>query len=475
VSDAEPAEPTRLTDPGGEAVLLQAAVDEAARLLAADGGMIYLLDESGRELRFAFDAGITDRRRRAWVRRLRLPLGVGMFGRAVAERRVVSTADYMTDTSFAHTPAADRVVRVVGMRSMVVAPLIAGDSILGALGVFHGQPEAVGEPEIALVRALADHAAAAIANLRLIADLARSREAAARRAETERTLREIAARITAVRDPTAILHLIAAEAARILGHDRVSSTCPTTDRRHRLTWYSRPRSGDDWPPRPSRRGGCVGKAIAERRPFITGDYLADDRFTIARGPIGKAESGAPPWRRRWSPGQPLGAMLVEAPEKDAPTRRTATSTRCPPGGSFGDAHSSISWSAPASCVRAEERRCRDARSRPSATRPSCSRGSSARPPGCSGRRGRRSTWSTPSAASPSGSTRRAPRARAPRVGSRTAGCPAGRSGPVARSGPATTGPIARSVTRAPPMPSCAPPACVRSSRHRSSATRGCSA
>src|SRR5436190_18131496 len=53
-----------------------AAVAEAARLLDADGAMVYLVDPAPGHLRFAHDAGIKSRRRRAWVRSLDLPVGV---------------------------------------------------------------------------------------------------------------------------------------------------------------------------------------------------------------------------------------------------------------------------------------------------------------------------------------------------------------------------------------------------------------
>ena len=40
-----------------------------------------LLDPATDVLRFAFDAGIQSEQSRRWVRRIELPIGVGMFGR----------------------------------------------------------------------------------------------------------------------------------------------------------------------------------------------------------------------------------------------------------------------------------------------------------------------------------------------------------------------------------------------------------
>ena len=96
--------------------LLTAAVVEAARLLDTDGAMVYLLDPVSRRLRFAHDAGIDSPRSREWVRSIDLPVGVGMFGRAVAERTTVVTGDYLNDPSFDHAEEPDRVVRDVGIR-----------------------------------------------------------------------------------------------------------------------------------------------------------------------------------------------------------------------------------------------------------------------------------------------------------------------------------------------------------------------
>lgn len=215
--------------------LLIAATDEAARLLEADGAMVYLLDPATGRLRFAHDAGIQGERSRAWVRSIDLPVGVGMFGRAVAERAVVITGNYLDDPSFDHAVEPDRVVQDVGIKSMVVAPLTAGDEVFGALGTFSIRPNAFAPAQIGLVRALADHAAAAMRNVRLIealdssrreladrADVERSlREALARRADAEQALREIAARITILRAPAEILQDVVEQAGRLVKADGV--------------------------------------------------------------------------------------------------------------------------------------------------------------------------------------------------------------------------------------------------------------
>ena len=156
--------------------LLQAAVTEVARLLEADGAMIYLVDDASGELLFAHDAGITNPEARRLIRDLTLPIGTGMFGTAVATARLTVTDDYPADRRFTHSPVADRIVQAAGMRSMAVAPLMDNGRAIGAMGAYASRPAAFTETEIGLLRALADHAATAIANQRLVAQLAASEQ-----------------------------------------------------------------------------------------------------------------------------------------------------------------------------------------------------------------------------------------------------------------------------------------------------------
>ena len=80
-----------------DAELLISAVTEAARLIDSDGAMIYLYNEEHGELRFAYDAGVTSDAARRMLRELRLPIGRGMFGTALARRELVYTDEYATD------------------------------------------------------------------------------------------------------------------------------------------------------------------------------------------------------------------------------------------------------------------------------------------------------------------------------------------------------------------------------------------
>lgn len=191
---------------------LHRAVEEAARLLRADGAMIYLVDAEGGMLRCATDAGIHDVEARRMIQELELPVGSGMFGRAVATSRVISTADYLEDPAFRHAPFAEKIARKARVRAMAVAPLVADGQVLGALGAYVRHPRPFDEAQIGLLRALAEHAAVALANQRLMRQLAHQVEAQA-------TLGGITARITAMRQPDEVLQSVVDAARRLLASD----------------------------------------------------------------------------------------------------------------------------------------------------------------------------------------------------------------------------------------------------------------
>jgi len=262
---------------------LRHAVHEAARLLRADGAILYLLDAETRMLRWAYDSGLTETSDRGWMRELTMPIGSGMFGAALAQRSIRITNDYLEDPSFAHLWMADQVARGAPIRSMVVAPLIAGDEIIGAMGVYIGRPGALGEQDASVVRALADHAAASLANARLIEALARSREELARQAEQERALREISSRIALLGQTDAILQRVVDESRRLLGADGAHLCLLEGDRRYLVPQVLAGGMDQDtavW--LRERRfplgGGMNGLAALQGAAVRTEDYRVDARI-----------------------------------------------------------------------------------------------------------------------------------------------------------------------------------------------------
>ena len=118
-------------------------------------------------------------------------------------------------------------------------------------------------------------------NARLIEELDRSREEFSRQADAERALREIAARITAIRDPAELLQHVVDEAARLLGAERVriDLIMPAAGR---VGFTHLPGAGDliggaavDEEGQPFSFGAS-GKAIATGQTVVSTEYFVDD-------------------------------------------------------------------------------------------------------------------------------------------------------------------------------------------------------
>ena len=317
---AAPATPGQ---PAADALLAR-AVEEAARLLQADGAMVYFVE--GDHLRFAVDAGIRNREAQQLIRDLSLPVGVGLFGHAIASREVVVSGDYRRDRRFPHSPVADRIVQIAGMRSMAAAPLIAGEEVLGALGAYSSRIDDFDEAEIALLRALADHAAAAIANQRLIERLARSQEELARRVEAQRTLGEISAGIALIRDPDEVLHSVVESAQRLIGSDGAHLTLMKPDGRALVPSVvvgGNPAWTEEWLAQLEFpvNAGINGLAAGRCEAIATDDYLLDPRIphevadqSVAERLELRGMASAP---LRGSDGKVMGTLAVSFSEPHA--------------------------------------------------------------------------------------------------------------------------------------------------------------
>ena len=161
----------------------------------------------------------------------------------------------------------------------MAAPLTVEGVAIGALTVFSSRPDAWGEKDGGLLEAIADQAAITIRTTRLIDELDRSREALGRRAEAEQALREIAARITILREPEEILNDVVAQAGRLVRADGVILDLldPSTGNLH---WafddglsdiFSAEERAQLWI---SVGVGATGTAVAENRVILADGDLA---------------------------------------------------------------------------------------------------------------------------------------------------------------------------------------------------------
>ena len=200
--------------------ILQAVIDASVRLLGAAGAMIDLVGDSGMaDAWTSRDSTDSPAAHLGLLSSVGLTPDAGVSGRSMQTRQVEWTGAYLEDERFTHTDERDAFVRESGIKSVIAAPLVHRDIVVGAITVYGDRSDAFGSEDAALLAALADQAAVAIANARLIEELERSRAEVARRADSERTLREIAARVSAILEPDEVLQQIVDETTRLLESD----------------------------------------------------------------------------------------------------------------------------------------------------------------------------------------------------------------------------------------------------------------
>jgi PAS domain S-box-containing protein len=270
---------TAIREPGP---LLQQVVDAARRLVGGDGSILDLVDPVHNELRFAYDSGVRDGFDDDEIAELTIPIGIGATGLAVAEDRVIIATGDLTG-QFPDAPINDRFFEVTGFRSMIVAPVTGESGPLGAIEVYSSRDDAFDDRDAGVIRSLAYQAAIAIQNARLIEELERSQTALAYRAETERSLRDITARITSLRDPGEILSRVVEESRRLLGSDGAHLTRIAEDGTYLVPVIvagETDASTEEWLKTMEfpLGGGINGLAAEEVRPVWTSDYTTDPRI-----------------------------------------------------------------------------------------------------------------------------------------------------------------------------------------------------
>ncbi|GGS56795.1 helix-turn-helix domain-containing protein [Actinokineospora fastidiosa] len=163
----------RLRDPDA---VLRSIVHRARRLLGVDLSYLTLNDA---------DAGITymrvtDGSVSPLFPQVRMKMGVGLGGLVAQTARPYTTPDYLSDQHFLHSDPVDDAVRGEGLTALLAVPLAVGDTVIGVLYAADRAAREFTPDEIALLSSLADHAAIALDNARLLAEVSAHSEAVQR-------------------------------------------------------------------------------------------------------------------------------------------------------------------------------------------------------------------------------------------------------------------------------------------------------
>lgn len=148
--------------------VLRSIVRRARMLLRVDMSYLSLNDETNGSTYMR----VTDGSASALFQQVRLGMGEGLGGLVAQTARPYATADYPADSRFDHTEPIDAAVTDEGLIAILGVPLALGDQVIGVLYASDRRSRTFTPDEVALLSSLADHAAIAIDNARLLEESA---------------------------------------------------------------------------------------------------------------------------------------------------------------------------------------------------------------------------------------------------------------------------------------------------------------
>src|SRR4051795_6820593 len=230
-----------------------------ARITKFQAFAVYLLDARGEELSIAYAVGYPDEV--VWT--LRLKVGHGLVGAAVAEGQPILVNDVHLDPRY--------VEAVPGSNAELVVPLRRKGRVIGALNLLSDTPGQFTESDEAMLRQFGAHVAVAIENALLVDN---EREYTS----TLETLSEIGREFGAILNLDELLTRIANLARRVIDY-RTFGILLVNERSGELEMKVAVRYGDKVTvPRVKLGQGIVGHAALHKVPINVPDVSIDERY-----------------------------------------------------------------------------------------------------------------------------------------------------------------------------------------------------
>jgi sigma-B regulation protein RsbU (phosphoserine phosphatase) len=239
--------------------LLPKIPDLIARLTAFEAFAVYLLDERRQELSIAYSVGYPEEQAKA----LRLKVGEGLVGAAVADGRPILANDVHADPRY--------VEAVAGSNAELVVPLRRKGRVIGALNLLGRSANQFTGTDEALLRQFGAHVAVAIENARLF-------EHEREYTSTLATLSDIAREFGSILNLDALLTRIAKLTRRVIDY-RTFGILLLNEDSGELEMKVAVRYGDAVEtPRVKLGSGLVGYAALHKEPVLVPDVSTDPRY-----------------------------------------------------------------------------------------------------------------------------------------------------------------------------------------------------
>jgi sigma-B regulation protein RsbU (phosphoserine phosphatase) len=239
--------------------LLEKIPQLIARLIKFHAFAVYLLDSARQELQIAYSVGYPA----DCARTLRMKVGEGLVGAAVAEAAPILVNDVRHDPRY--------VEAVPGSLAELVVPLRRKGRVIGALNVLSDTPGQFTETDVMILRQFGAHVAIGIENARLF-------EQEREYTSTLEALADIAREFGAILHLDELLTRIAHLARRVIDY-RTFGILLLNDDTQELEMKVAVRYGDMVAlPRIKVGSGLVGYAALHKEPVVVPDVSVDPRY-----------------------------------------------------------------------------------------------------------------------------------------------------------------------------------------------------
>ena len=262
------------SDADADAVMTTVA-ESARRLCRCQGVSIYLLH--GEEFELATTVGAPPEfRSYVDAHPLRRDRET-MAGRVALDRRIEHVRDVLTDPGYGRRDVQE----MNGSRTVIAAPLILDDEVVGAISLWRTKVEPFEERATAMLRTFAAQAAAVVRNLHLVRELEGRQRELARKVEQLQALNEVGETVGSTLDLDEVLFKIILNAVRFAECDG-GSIMEYVEAERRLL------ARTTYPSNPELLSGLrkikigldetlVGRAAREGRPIPISDIALVDR------------------------------------------------------------------------------------------------------------------------------------------------------------------------------------------------------
>ncbi len=255
---------------GGPEQILDTIVDRAVPLCRADVAQLYLLD--GDAFRLSRISGEVPEEFRRYTKDHPLQRSrASLLGRVALDRRTQQIDDVLADPEYGRQDLQ----RLAGFRTLLSAPMLLGDEVVGVLSVWRAKVAPFSERDVSVLDEFAAQAAIALRQVDLMKSLeARGTELASKVEQLE-ALREVGDAVSSSLDPDAVLNSIVSNAVRLTGTDG-GSIMEYDERTDAFVVRAAAGSGQDLLDQLReitirRDATLVGRAATERRPLEVPD------------------------------------------------------------------------------------------------------------------------------------------------------------------------------------------------------------